>query len=79
MDAVRCFVFSQTSWDMFLPELPGALRSCVNRQTGFTANKLMLGRETNQAVDCLLDPIRKQGYDNSEQCHRFAKSHRICT
>ena len=68
MDAVRCFVSSQNSWDKFLQQLAGALRACVNRQTGFTANKLMLGRETNKSVDLLYpDPIRIQKYDSSEQ------------
>ncbi len=28
-----------------MPQIAGALRSSVNRNTGFTANKLMLGRE----------------------------------
>lgn len=59
MNAVRCFVSSQTSWDRFIPQLAGAMRSCVNRQTGFTPNMLMLGRETNQPAD-LIFPDDKQ-------------------
>ena len=48
MDAVRCFVGKkQDNWDEFLPQLAGALRSTVNRSTGFTPNQLMLGREVN--------------------------------
>ena len=48
MDAVRCFTGKdQPRWDLCLPQIAGALRSAVNRQTGFTANKLMLGREIN--------------------------------
>ena len=54
LDAVRCFVQKNpTSWDIFLPQIAGALRSSVNRQTGFTPNRLMLGRETNQAADLM--------------------------
>lgn len=46
MDAVRCYIGdSQDQWDVHLPQIAGALRSSVNRNTGFTANKLMLGRE----------------------------------
>jgi len=31
-----------------LPQLAGAMRASVNRSTGFTPNKLMLGREVTQ-------------------------------
>ena len=48
MDAVRCYIKdSQEQWDVHLPQIAGALRSAVNRNTGFSANKLMLGREVN--------------------------------
>lgn len=52
MDAVRCFV-SKTpgDWDESIPQIASALRSCVNRSTGFTPNMLMLGREITQPVD----------------------------
>ncbi|MCG8045070.1 MAG: DDE-type integrase/transposase/recombinase, partial [Candidatus Thiodiazotropha endolucinida] len=52
MDAVRCYVGKKAViWDPHLPKLAGALRSSVNRQTGYTPNKLMLGREVNTPVD----------------------------
>ncbi|MCG7869896.1 MAG: DDE-type integrase/transposase/recombinase, partial [Candidatus Thiodiazotropha taylori] len=48
MDAVRCYINdSQDQWDLHLQQIAGALRSSVNRSTGFTANRLMLGREVN--------------------------------
>ena len=48
MDAVRCFIGkSQKQWDLHLQQIAGALRSSVNRMTGFTANMMMLGREVN--------------------------------
>jgi hypothetical protein len=48
MDAVRCFIGkTQNQWDLCLQQIAGALRSSVNRMTGFTANRLMLGREVN--------------------------------
>lgn len=44
MDAVRCFIGThQKRWDIFLPQIAGALRASVNRSTGFTPNRLMLG------------------------------------
>ncbi len=52
MDAVRCFVGRhQRTWDKCLPQIAGALRSSVNRSTGFTANQLMLGREVLVPAD----------------------------
>jgi transposase InsO family protein len=33
------------NWDLYVPQLCGAIRSTLNRSTGFTPNKLMLGRE----------------------------------
>ncbi|XP_052782882.1 uncharacterized protein LOC128219100 [Mya arenaria] len=48
MDAIRCYIGdSQDKWNIHLPQIAGALRSAVNRSTGFNANKLMLGREVN--------------------------------
>jgi hypothetical protein len=48
MDAVRCYIDkAQDRWDEHLAQIAGGLRSAVNRSTGFTANKLMLGREVN--------------------------------
>ena len=38
---------------MYLTQLAGALRSAVNRSTGYTANMLMLGREVNTPADLM--------------------------
>ena len=54
MDAVRCFTSrSPIQWDEYVPQLACALRSAVNRNTGFTPNMLMLGREINMPVDLI--------------------------
>ncbi|GFR86236.1 Pol polyprotein [Elysia marginata] len=45
LDSVRCFVQDQEDWDRYLPQIAAALRSSINRNTGFTPDKLMLGRE----------------------------------
>ncbi|GFR82442.1 Pol polyprotein [Elysia marginata] len=50
-NAIRCFVNKrQNDWDEWLPQLTSALRASINRQTGFTPNRLMLGRETVQPI-----------------------------
>ncbi|XP_060064405.1 uncharacterized protein LOC132544774 [Ylistrum balloti] len=53
MNAIRCFIKSQKEWYIHLPQKAGVLRCSVNRQTLYTANQLMLGRETNQPADIL--------------------------
>ena len=40
-------------WDSYLPHIAGAIRATVSRSTGFTPNKLMLGREVNKSADLL--------------------------
>ena len=58
MDAVRCFVSkSQNQWDLHLQQIAGALTASVNRHRGFTANRLMLGREVNVLADLMFPQI----------------------
>lgn len=65
MDAVRCFIDkNQHTWDVFIPQLAAALRSAVNRNTGFTANRMMLGREVNLPADLMFSSAQdKQQVD----------------
>ncbi|VDI20678.1 COMPASS component SPP1 [Mytilus galloprovincialis] len=59
MAAVRCFVgTTQRAWDENIAQLAGAIRASVNRTTGFTANKLMLGREVNTPAELMFRPPR---------------------
>ena len=44
----------QAYWDKDLSLLVMALHATVNRQTGFTPNRLMLGREVFQPIDILM-------------------------
>ena len=68
MDAVRCFVDeSQKDWDEFLPQLACALRSSVNRNTGMTPNKMMLGREVNLPADLVFKPILEETFESEEE------------
>ena len=40
-----------TEWDTFVPHMASAIRSATHRTTGFTANKMMLGREIKKPAD----------------------------
>ena len=54
---LRCFSRGQQQdLDLHLATLGIAIRSTVNRQTGFTRNFLMLGREVLQPNDLMLHP-----------------------
>lgn len=64
MDAVRCFLHkSQNKWDQWVQQIAGAIRSSVNRSTGFTPNMLMLGREVNTPAQ-LMFPCVKEKYED---------------
>ena len=55
LQAIRCFLKDkQGAWDQDLPQLAGAIRATVNRQTGFTANMMVFGQEVVQPVDLML-------------------------
>ena len=47
----------QREWDINLPLLTSAYRSCTHEATGFSPNMLMLGRESNTPVDIMFGPI----------------------
>ena len=49
-------------WDLYLPHISSAIRSTVNRISGFTPNKLMLGREVYKPVHVLF------GVDQANRC-----------
>ena len=52
LQTVRCYLKGkQSKWDANLQQLAGAMRSTENRQTGYTANMMMLGREVFQPID----------------------------
>ncbi len=54
LQMIRCFLSQgQDDWDLYLPQLAGAIRSTVNRQTGFSANNMMLGREVWKPLDIM--------------------------
>ena len=68
MDAVRGFVDnSHENWDEHLPQLAGAMRSCINRSTVFMPHILMLGRETNQPADLMFGEGQEKSYSGSNE------------
>ena len=83
MDAVRCFVGrNQASWDLLMPQIAAALRSSVNRHTGYTPNKLMFGREVNTPVDLLFATVtNREGVEVNEFVkdleNNIQESHRL--
>lgn len=61
LQIIRCFIKNkQYNWDLHLQQLVAAVRSTRNRQTGFTPNLMMLGREVFQPVDVLFGMAKVQ-------------------
>ena len=56
----------QHQWDLYLPQIAMALRSSVNRSTGFTPNKLMLGQEVNTPA-VLMFPSNQRDPQSTEE------------
>ena len=55
LQSLRCFINKkQNDWDKWVPFVASSIRSSVNRQTGFTPNKLMLGREVTMPAELVI-------------------------
>ena len=55
LQVIRCYIRAkQKTWDQDLDELAAAIRSMKHRQTQFTANMMMLGREVRRPIDLML-------------------------
>jgi O-acetyl-ADP-ribose deacetylase (regulator of RNase III)/transposase InsO family protein len=55
LQMIRCFIEDNIkTWDDELPLLTMALHATVHRQTGFTPNRIMLGREVLLPLDLML-------------------------
>ena len=55
LQVIRCYIRAkQKTWDQDLEELAAAIRCMKNRQTQFTANMMMLGREVRRPIDLML-------------------------
>ena len=73
LNFLRCYLAGhQKKWDQYLPVLGLAIRSTVNRSTGFTANMLMLGREVNMPVDITFGNLTERTrYDTASKYLKF--------
>ncbi len=76
LQMVRCFLQNnQRNWDLYLQQLAGAMRASVSRQTGFSANMLMLGREVMQPMDLILrSPSLAQSSDPADYVKSLCES-----
>ena len=84
MAAIRSFIDpKQTNWDDYIPLIASAIRSSVNRHTGFTPNKMMLGREVMtppellvpgaKSLETLPDEHVNELRENLEKCFATAR------
>ena len=70
-------------WDVYLPQIAGAMHATVSHSTGFTANKLKLGWEVNKSADLLFgvdkaNRISKSPPDYEVRLENFFKeAHRV--
>jgi len=85
MDAVRCYIgITHNKWDEHVQQISGAIRASVNRSTGFTPNKLMLGREVHTPAQLMFPNVREKTKDvdqfvshlseSIQKAHDFASS-----
>ncbi|KAL6486140.1 hypothetical protein MHYP_G00055320 [Metynnis hypsauchen] len=88
LQMIRCYVDkNQRDWDKYLPLLTSAYISSPHACTGFTPNRMMLGREVYQPQDLLLhaahldrneDPPQvfvEDLEEKLEQTHELARGH----
>lgn len=82
LQMIRCCIDKNNrTWDRALPLLAMALHSTIHRQTGYTPNRLMLGREVIQPVHLLIRNIPDclHSQEPSEWCfdlaNRLSKAH----
>jgi hypothetical protein len=83
---IRCYLKSRNAhWDENIPLLASAIRSAINRSTGFTPNRMLFGRETVKPIDLILNTLELDGsakdphpyvlrlQDNIQKVHEFAR------
>ena len=75
LQTLRCFIQGQQEdWDLHMSTVGRAIRSNVNRSTGFTPNFLMLGREVLQHIDLMRYPgVKKNEELMGDMLHDIRK------
>ena len=85
LQMLRCYTLKQELWDENLQQIASAIRATVHRQTGFTPNKMMLGREVESPLDLMLGTRSEKSECDVEvyvaslsksmvECHRLARN-----
>ena len=75
MASLRCCLEkARDDWHKFVPQIAAAIRSTVNRSTGYTPNFLMFGQEINLPVDIVFGAPHPR-YDE-EDVHKYVKDMR---
>ena len=82
VEMVRCLKLkSEKDWDIYLPHITSAIRCLENPSTGFTANKLMLGREVHKPVHIHFDLMPEKFQSAGEYVRKLnevmRETHRI--
>ena len=79
LQLLRCFSNDeQNHWDENLQLVASAMRATVNRQTEYTPNKMMLGREVIQPLDIILGTSKGQPQQVEEYVTNLEKSLSRC-
>ncbi|XP_060064941.1 uncharacterized protein LOC132545285 [Ylistrum balloti] len=84
LQMIRCYIEGKVQhWDRDLPSLVMALHATENRSTGFTPNRLMLGREVIMPVDILTGVVNANmsRFESSEWVQKLehvARSNLAC-
>ena len=67
IEMIRCLkAKSEKDWDIYLPHITSAIRCLENPSTGFSANRLMLGREVSKPAHVhfgMSSPVSVSGSD----------------
>ena len=67
LDAVRCFLGkTQNKLDQYVQHIAGAIKSSLNRSTGFTPNMLMLGREVSTSAPFMFPNVFEKHEDHDD-------------
>ena len=75
MASLRCCLEkARDDWHKFVPQIAAAIRSTVNRSTGYTPNFLMFGQEINLPVDIVFGAPHPR-YDE-EEVHKYVSDMR---
>lgn len=75
LQIIRCYLDKELDcWDEFVQHIASAIRATVNRHTGYTPNRLMLGREANVPLRMMLPESNQTSPEAPEYLQRLEKT-----